>query len=123
MAMRDINAAMAEPRLGDDDWQARPVDAHYLDEEERRALKILAEGSSHGFTESTLVARRVCAETRTSLIRRGLASAQTRTLLSGDRAIALSWIGITAAGRRAIEARFGVRGSDDRTPIGEAALP
>ena len=122
MAMRDINAVMAEPRLGDADWQAKAVDSHHLDEEEQRALKILAEGSSHGLIESTLVARRVCAETSSSLIRRGLASAQTRTLLSGDRTIELSWIGITDAGRRAIEARFEVRGGDDRTLITEGAL-
>src|SRR5215475_4090630 len=96
-----MSKAMMERRLGDDDWQVTPVDGCLLDELERRALKVLADGL-HGLMESTLVAHGVCAEIRASLIRRGLASAWSRMLISGDRTIELSWIAITDAGRRAI---------------------
>ena len=98
-----MSTLMAEHWLGDDDCQPEYVASCHLSEEERRALKTLAEESLHGFTESTLVAHGVSAGTRASLVRRGLASAESRILLSGDRTIELAWIRITDEGRRAIE--------------------
>jgi hypothetical protein len=63
-----------------------------------------------------------------SLVSHGLASAQSRTLLSGDRVIELAWIRITDVGRRAIEGRVPLRSvkrtgavNDGSTRFDEAA--
>jgi len=74
-----------------------------LSAEQRRALELLA-SSRRGANEELLVlshggSRRMLA----GLVRHGLAAAEREVLKAGGQAIEVSRIGITKAGRRAIE--------------------
>ena len=105
-----VTIPFVEPWPGDDDCLPGSVDSHQVDAEERRALNILAGASQRGLAVSTLLAHGISDDTRARLVRLGLVYEQSRTLLSGDRKIALAWIKITAEGRSlAAEAihRFG----------------
>ena len=96
MTSGETSALRVEPWLGDHDCRPEHIAACHLNKGERSALKLLA--ASQGITNSALVAGGLSAKMQASLVRRGLASAHSRTLLSGDRVIELAWMRITDAG-------------------------
>ncbi len=65
-----------------------------------RALKLLA-SSPDGCTDVLMLAHGVAAETIAALVRAGLASATTDTLMTGDRLVDVVRVQITDAGRAA----------------------
>lgn len=66
-----------------------------------RVLKLLA-GSTDGCTEAILLAHGFTVDMLAGLIRAGLATAQAERMMAGGRAMEVTRIRITDAGRRAI---------------------
>jgi len=95
--------ALAEGRPARYRGMAKSPRKRRLSAEQRRALELLA-SSRRGANEELLVlshggSRRMLA----GLVRHGLAAAEREVLKAGGQAIEVSRIGITKAGRRAIE--------------------
>jgi hypothetical protein len=75
-----------------------------LNVEQRQALEVLA-GSPHGVTEDLLVlAHGFDSDMIAGLVNAGFASARRETMRAGGKTGEIVYIGITDAGRRAIEA-------------------
>ncbi len=73
-----------------------------LSAEQRRALWLLA-GSSHGCTEAILLAHGSTIEMLIVLARGGLATATPEIVHAGSRPIEVVRVGITEAGRQALD--------------------
>jgi hypothetical protein len=73
-----------------------------LGPERRSALGILAD-APHGLTEAMLMAHGITTELLASLVRHGLATVQRESVKAGERRVEVPRIGITNAGRKAIE--------------------
>ena len=74
-----------------------------LDDGRRRALKLLA-GSSHGRTESALLAHGIHPAALIGLFNAGLATASVETVAADQRTIEVTRLQITPKGRKAIGA-------------------
>ena len=79
------------------------VRAGGLDPDQLRALRMLAE-SHFGCTRSVLLARGLKHEILTEIVAKGLAKATPGTMRIGpsQRAIKVTWLTITAGGRKAL---------------------
>ena len=73
-----------------------------LSADRRRALRLLA-GSSQGCTEAILLAHGFTIEMLIVLVRDGLATATPETVHAGRRPIEVVRMGITDAGRQALD--------------------
>jgi hypothetical protein len=73
-----------------------------LSAEQRRALWLLA-GSLHGCTEAILLAHGFTIEMLIVLVRGGLATATPEIVHAGSRPIEVVRVGITEAGRQALD--------------------
>ena len=71
--------------------------------EQRRALEMLADSESRGSTIEMLIEDGFPAEMLADLVRNGLASMQGDTVKVGGRAIEITRVKITDAGRRALK--------------------
>jgi hypothetical protein len=69
--------------------------------DQREALLMLADRPL-GSTESIMMAYGLGVGTLHNLVRNGLATAERRTVRAGRRSIAVKWLEITDAGRRAL---------------------
>jgi hypothetical protein len=69
--------------------------------DQREVLRMLA-GSPLGSTESIIMAHGFAIGTLHDLVRNGLATAERRTVRAERRLIAVNWMTITDAGRRAL---------------------
>ena len=67
----------------------------------RRALELLA-GSRDGATEAIMIAHGITVEMMVELVRSGLASATPERVVAGKRAMQITVVRITEAGRRAL---------------------
>ena len=75
-----------------------------LGKDEREALWLLAE-SANGCTQSILMAHGLAIEMLRDLVRKGLATADQRSMRAGLRTIEVTWLTITAEGRRVLSKR------------------
>jgi hypothetical protein len=69
--------------------------------DQREVLRMLA-GSPSGCTESILLTHGFAIETLDALVRKGLATAERRTVRAGQRLVEVKWLTITDAGRLAL---------------------
>ena len=74
----------------------------------RRALELLA-ASHDGCTEAIMAAHGYSVEQLVELVRSGLASATPERVVAGKRAMQITRVRITDAGRRALEEMDGLR--------------
>jgi hypothetical protein len=81
-----------------------PQSAFKRSSERRRALALLA-ASPDGSTEALLLAHGFSTEMIVELIRDGFANAQTERVMASGRAIEVTRVRITDAGRRALAER------------------
>jgi hypothetical protein len=72
-----------------------------LSADRRRALTVLA-GAPHGASEAVMLAHGFKLPALVELIRDGLATAHTQRMMAGSKAIEVTVMRITEAGRRAI---------------------
>ena len=72
--------------------------------DQREALRMPA-GSPNGSTESIMLAHGFAIGMLRDLVRDGLATAERRTVRSGQRLIEVKWMRITDPGRRALSLR------------------
>jgi hypothetical protein len=75
-----------------------------INKDEREALWLLAE-SANGCTQSILMAHGLAIGMLRELVRKGLASADQRCIRAGLRTVEVTWLAITAEGRRALAKR------------------
>ena len=75
-----------------------------LGKDEREALWLLAE-SANGCTQSILMAHGLAIGMLRDLVRKGLAMADQRSMQAGLRTIEVTWLTITAEGRRVLARR------------------
>jgi hypothetical protein len=75
-----------------------------LGKDEREALWLLAE-SPNGCTQSILMAHGLAIGMLRELVRKGLATAGQRSIRTGLRTIKVTWLTITAEGRRVLAKR------------------
>lgn len=72
--------------------------------DEREALLLLAD-AANGCRQSMLMARGFAIGMLDDLVRKGLAAAEQRSTRAGGRTIEVTWLTITAEGRRAVAKR------------------
>jgi hypothetical protein len=72
-----------------------------LSDDQRRALRLLA-GSPNGCTEAIMLAHGFEVAMLGQLVFDGLARAEDHNTMAGSRRIKVTWLQITAAGRKAI---------------------
>jgi hypothetical protein len=72
-----------------------------LTDEQRRALRLLA-GSPNGCTEALMLAHGFESAMPSDLVLNGLGVAVDHSTVAGRRRIKVTWLRITAAGRKAI---------------------
>ena len=80
---------------------ARLTGPRKLAPDEREALRLLA-GSPHGCSKSIMLAHGCAIGVLRDLVRDGLASEERRSTIAARRAMVVTWLRITDAGRRAI---------------------
>ena len=80
---------------------AGPIGPRKLARDEHEALRLLA-SSRDGCTQSLMMAHGFAIGILRDLVRDGLVSEERRSTIAARRAMVVTWLRITAAGRRAI---------------------